>query len=51
MLQDSNMPDYVPQPTGLMAYAEYMKKSGLLNNALTSWNDAFFDNVHALPGN
>jgi hypothetical protein len=34
---------YVPQPTGVMAYAGYMKKSGLLNNALTSWKDAFFD--------
>ena len=51
LLEDTNMLDYVPQPTGVMAYAEYMKKSGLLNNALTSWKDAFFDNVHALPGN
>ncbi len=51
LLEDPDMLDYVPQPTGVMAYAEYMKKSGLLNNALTSWKDAFFDNVHALPGN
>jgi NitT/TauT family transport system substrate-binding protein len=51
LLEDTNMLDYVPQPTGVKAYAEYMKKSGLLNNALTNWKDAFFDNVHALMGN
>lgn len=50
LLEDGNMLDFVPQPTGVTAYAEYMKKSGLLNNALASWKDAFFDNVHALPG-
>lgn len=50
LLEDANMLDFVPQPTGVMAYADYMKKSGLLNNALSKWTDAFFDNVHALPG-
>jgi hypothetical protein len=34
-----------------MAYAEYMKKAGLIHRPLTSWKDAFFDNVHALAGN
>jgi NitT/TauT family transport system substrate-binding protein len=50
LLDDANMLDFVPQPTGVMAYADYMKKAGLLNNALSKWTDAFFDNVHALPG-
>ena len=51
LIEDPNMLDFVPQPTGVMAYADYMKRSGLLNHTLTSWKDAFFDNVHALPGN
>lgn len=51
LLEDPGMLDFVPAPTGVMAYADYMKRSGLLNNALASWKDAFFDNVHALPGN
>ena len=51
ILQDSKMLDFVPAPTGVMAYAEYMKKAGLIHRPLTSWKDAFFDNVHALAGN
>ena len=51
LLEDPNMLDFLPAPTGVMAYAVYMKQSGLLNEQLASWKDAFFDNVHALPGN
>jgi NitT/TauT family transport system substrate-binding protein len=51
LLEDPNMLDFVTAPTGVMAYADYMKRSGLLNHQLASWKDAFFDNVHALPGN
>jgi hypothetical protein len=34
-----------------MAYSDHMARSGQLKTKLTSWKDAFFDNVHAMPGN
>lgn len=51
ILKDPAMMHFSPTPTGVMAYADYMAKSGFLKSPLASWKDAFFDNVHALPGN
>jgi hypothetical protein len=41
---------FTPAPTGVMAYSDHMVRSGLLKNKLATWKDAFFDNVHGLPG-
>jgi NitT/TauT family transport system substrate-binding protein len=51
IVSDDKMLYFTPVPTGVMAYAEHMARSGLLKNRLASWKDAFFDNVHELPGN
>jgi NitT/TauT family transport system substrate-binding protein len=37
-------------PTGLMKYAEFMKRTGGIQNVPASWKDYAFDNLHALPG-
>lgn len=51
IISDDKMLYFTPAPTGVMAYADHMVRSGLLKNKLASWKDAFFDNVHELPGN
>lgn len=51
ILKDPAMMHFTPTPTGVMSYANYMAKSGLLKSPLASWKDAFFENVHTLPGN
>lgn len=51
LLEDLQMLDFQPAPTGVMAYADYMKRSGLLNHQLNTWKEAFFENVHELAGN
>ncbi|MEJ0071377.1 MAG: ABC transporter substrate-binding protein [Pseudomonadota bacterium] len=50
ILADENMLAFTPTPSKMMVYADYMAKVGLLKNRMDSWKDAFFDNVHALPG-
>jgi NitT/TauT family transport system substrate-binding protein len=37
-------------PTGLMKYADFMKRTGAIQNVPGSWKDYAFDNLHALPG-
>jgi NitT/TauT family transport system substrate-binding protein len=51
IISDERMLYCTPEPTGIMAYADYMSRTGQLKNKLSSWKDAFFDNVHGLPGN
>jgi NitT/TauT family transport system substrate-binding protein len=50
ILADENMLAFTPTPSKVMIYADYMAKVGLLKNRMASWKDAFFDNVHPLPG-
>jgi len=50
IIGDEKMLYFTPAPTGVMAYSDHMVRSGLLKNKLASWKDAFFDNVHGLPG-
>jgi NitT/TauT family transport system substrate-binding protein len=51
IISDDKMLYCTPTPTGVMAYADHMTRTGQLKNRLVSWKDAFFDNVHALDGN
>jgi NitT/TauT family transport system substrate-binding protein len=38
-------------PKKIMAYADFMARTGMLSEKPATWQDAFFDDVHALPGN
>jgi NitT/TauT family transport system substrate-binding protein len=51
ILRDEAMLAYTPTPSRVMVWADYMAKVGLLKNRPDGWQDVFFDNVHALPGN
>jgi NitT/TauT family transport system substrate-binding protein len=51
IIDDEKMLYFTPTPTGVMAYADHMARTGQLKNKLATWKDAFFDNVHGLPGN
>jgi NitT/TauT family transport system substrate-binding protein len=51
IISDEQMLYCTPVPTGVMAYADHMTRAGQLKNKLVTWKDAFFDNVHGLPGN
>jgi NitT/TauT family transport system substrate-binding protein len=51
IIGDEKMLYCTPVPTGVMAYADHMTRTGQLKNKLATWKDAFFDNVHGLPGN
>jgi len=50
MLLDESMMFYSPTPRKVMVWADYMAKAGYMKNRLRSWKDAFFENVHELPG-
>jgi ABC-type nitrate/sulfonate/bicarbonate transport system substrate-binding protein len=49
--EDEKMLYFTATPSGVMAYADYMARAGQLKHKLASWKDAFFENVHGLPGN
>jgi NitT/TauT family transport system substrate-binding protein len=51
IIDDDKMLHFTPTPTGVTAYADHMARTGQLKNKLATWKDAFFDNVHDLPGN
>jgi NitT/TauT family transport system substrate-binding protein len=51
IISDEKMLYCTPAPTGVMALADHMARTGQLKNKLATWKDAFFDNVHGLPGN
>jgi NitT/TauT family transport system substrate-binding protein len=51
IISDEKMLYFTPTPTGVAAYANHMVRAGLLKNRLDDWRDAFFENVHHLPGN
>ena len=37
-------------PKKVMAYAEFMARTGMLSEKPASWQDVFFDDIHELPG-
>lgn len=42
---------YTLTPTGVMKFAEFMHRAGMLAQKPGSWKEVFFDVVHHLPGN
>jgi len=42
---------YTLTPTGVMKFAEFMHRTGLIAQRPGSWKEVFFDTVHHLPGN
>lgn len=42
---------YTMTPYGTRLFADFMYKDHLLKTKMTSWKDAFFPEVHKLPGN
>jgi NitT/TauT family transport system substrate-binding protein len=42
---------YTMTPSGLMRFATYMQKIGMIKVVPASWRDYAFDHLHALPGN
>jgi NitT/TauT family transport system substrate-binding protein len=50
ILMDDNMMFYSPTPHKVMVWADFMAKTGLLKRPLASWKDAFFENIHDMPG-
>lgn len=42
---------YTMTPSGLMRFAAYMQKIGMIKAVPASWKDYAFDHLHALPGN
>ena len=42
---------YTTTPSGLMRFAAYMQKIGMIKAVPASWRDYAFDHLHALPGN
>ena len=49
MLEDPAI-EYTMTPKNVMAYAEFMHRTGTLKVKPDSWKDMFFPNAHALPG-
>ncbi|MER2537031.1 MAG: ABC transporter substrate-binding protein [Rhizobiaceae bacterium] len=39
------------KPAAFQEFADYMQKSGLMRNTVSSWKDVFFDSAHDLDGN
>ncbi len=48
---DTKDMNYTSTPRGIMAFADFMFKVGLLHNKPASWKQYFFDNVYDKPGN
>ncbi len=42
---------YTLTPTGVMKFAEFMARAGMLAQKPGSWKEVFYDVVHHLPGN
>jgi NitT/TauT family transport system substrate-binding protein len=42
---------FVIHPTGLMRYAEFMHKTGLIKKLPASWKEYAFEYLHSFPGN
>jgi NitT/TauT family transport system substrate-binding protein len=41
---------YTLTPTGVMKFAEFMHRAGMIPRKPLSWKDVFFETVHHLPG-
>ena len=42
---------YTLTPTGVMKFADFMHRTGLIAQRPGSWKEVFFDTVHHFPGN
>jgi NitT/TauT family transport system substrate-binding protein len=42
---------FVIYPTGLMTYAQFMHKTGLIKKLPPSWKEYAFEHLHSFPGN
>lgn len=42
---------YLMTPTGLIKFATFMKKIGMIKTVPASWRDYAYEHLHALPGN
>jgi NitT/TauT family transport system substrate-binding protein len=42
---------YTLTPTGVMPFADFMHRAGMIGQRPGSWKEMFFDTVHQLPGN
>jgi len=51
LISDEYMLYFTLVPTGVMAFSDHMTRTGQMRHELTSWKDAFFANVHDMPGN
>ena len=51
LISDEHMLYFTPVSTGVMAFSDHMTRTGQMRHELTSWKDAFFANVHDMPGN
>ena len=38
-------------PTGLMRFASFMRRIGMIKTVPASWRDYAFEHLHGLPGN
>ena len=53
LLADMKQPGikYTMTPTGLVKFATFMQKIGMIKTVPPSWRDYAFEHLHALPGN
>ena len=42
---------YTLTPTGVTKFADFMYRTGMIQQRPASWKEIFFDTVHNLPGN
>jgi NitT/TauT family transport system substrate-binding protein len=42
--------EWTMTPKKVMAYAEFMARTGVIPVGPTTWKDLFFDDIHAMPG-
>lgn len=42
--------EWTTTPKKVMAYADFMSRTGLMATKPTTWQDLFFEGIHALPG-
>jgi NitT/TauT family transport system substrate-binding protein len=42
---------YTTTPTGVMRFADFMHRPGMIPQKPASWKDVFFDGALSLPGN
>jgi NitT/TauT family transport system substrate-binding protein len=43
--------EWTTVPKKIMAYADFMSRTGMIPVKPESWKDAFFEEIHGRPGN